>query len=112
MNINKLSDLVGNAKVIEIIQSVHPKYDKYLHSKVKRTNEYGICLSEKALKKLEAVYVTRRRKTRGRFLPNVIKAKHKNDEYGLLQQAITVAVRSVIKDWINEIVIEALKEQR
>ena len=52
MNINDILSSSGkrDKDVIEIVQQRHYKYDKHIHSKVKRPDDYGIRLIESAEK--------------------------------------------------------------
>ena len=57
-------DIIGFCKkygikdkdVVDAIQTIYPKYDKYLHSKVKRADIYGVGLSRAAETLLKQKY--------------------------------------------------------
>ena len=116
-----LSDLifptpVMDKELVAAVQEAHGKYDKTLHSKCKRGEDYGIQLRPSAIdaicRKLgakvptdmPAQVVTKLRKPDNRTLPCRITCRLSEDEYGMLQLLIRRDGHATMQDWLLQYV--------
>lgn len=78
-------------QIVGVVREQYPKYDKYLHSKVERPEEYGVRLVNGAERLLEEAFAktapTPDKRDRRR-LPARIQCRLSKTEYGRLQQAL------------------------
>lgn len=81
--------------LVKQVQHIYPKYDKHLHSKCERTEEYGITLCEEGMDLLLNTYGAQTPKTApqrpNRRNPCLVSCRLTKAEFELLQQVITAS---------------------
>ena len=83
------------SSLVSRIQEAYPKYDKHLHSKCERTEEYGIALCEEGMDLLLNTYGAQTPKTApqrpNRRTPCLVSCRLTREEFEQLQQVITAS---------------------
>lgn len=121
-DIIELSDLVFPGKVMDkeivaVIQAVHPKYDKTLHSKCKRGAEYGIQLRRSAIDAVTQEFgvvahtAPKPRKPDNRSLPRRISCRLSEADYSELQLLIQSEGYSTMQDWLRQHIRQYIKRK-
>lgn len=80
-----------SSQIVKVIREQFPKYDKYLHSKVERPEEYGIRLVNEAETRIEDAFLKtalNSHKRDNRRLPQRIQCRLSKANYERLQQAL------------------------
>lgn len=78
------------ADMVEVVQAIYPRYDKYIHSKCENGSEYGIQLrpdAARALLRRFAPELLEKPRKPNRRKPNRIQARLEDGIYTRLQQA-------------------------
>jgi hypothetical protein len=97
--------------IINLVKYWHPKYDKYLHSKVKRPDDYGIKLLDSVEKMLrETITSPVPRRTDKRRKPCRVHVRLSKHDFKALQQCqkrdgydtMQAEVSKIIKDYLKE----------
>jgi len=81
--------MVGD--IVAVMKEQYPKYDKHLHSKVERPEEYGVRLVNDAERLLEEAFAETAPKPRRpdrRRLPNKVQCRLSKAEFDRLQHAL------------------------
>ena len=83
------------SSLVSKVQEAYPKYDKHLHSKCERTEEYGVTLCEEGMELLLNAYGPERPKTApqryNRRTPCLVSCRLTREEFAQLQQVITAS---------------------
>lgn len=94
--------------MIEVVQKIYPKYDKYIHSKCENGDQYGIELTKAAMDALYTAFDperssarSARRKDKHRLTCS-IKARLETPVYEALQQLIEAEGHATVQDWLTE----------
>ena len=102
--------------IVCLVKTSYPKYDKYLHSKTKRPDEYGICLVNEAKELIKSVYGEKpqepRRADKHRLQHKaqcrMTKSKFrrlqlcfKKDGYNTMQSGMDFIINEYLKERIN-----------
>lgn len=116
LNLAELSHLREYAKIkatdmVEVVQGLYPRYDKYIHSKCENGKDYGIQLRPDATKALlqrfAPEYLEKPRKP-NRKKPNRIQARLPDALYEQLQQHLRLTGQSA-QDFLEGLVVQFFK---
>ena len=116
LNLAELSHLREYAKIkatdmVEVVQGLYPRYDKYIHSKCENGKDYGIQLRPDATKALlqrcAPEYLEQPRKP-NRKKPNRIQARLPDALYEQLQQHLRLTGQSA-QDFLEGLVVQFFK---
>lgn len=94
--------------MIEVVQTIYPKYDKIIQSKCEHGDEYGIQLRPDAMKALLARFAPEPRKSAPqprRSKPNRIQARLDDSLYARLQLAVKrdgITIQQFIEQKVQE----------
>jgi hypothetical protein len=91
--------------LVEIVRGLYPKYDKTLHSKVKRGDAYGITLRQDAQKAVCEAYginPSNQRRSDNRTLPGRISCRLDNATYEALQQLVKSDGYDTMQSWLSQ----------
>ena len=102
-------------EVVNLVKSEHPKYDKYIHSKVKRPDDYGIKLLDSAEKLIQDTFGTNSpapRRTDKRRKPCRIQVRLSKHDYKVLQQCIKRDGYDTMQAGVSKIIRDYLKERK
>lgn len=98
--------------IVEVMQEHYPKYDKHLHSKVERPEEYGIRLVNDAERLLEDAYAStspQSRKKDCRKLPKKIQCRVSEADFERLQHALKRNGYETIQAGLRDLIIRFLE---
>lgn len=98
--------------IVEVMQEHYPKYDKHLHSKVERPEEYGIRLVNDAERLIEEAYASTSPKSRKRDcrkLPQRVQCRISKADYERLQQALKRKGYETIQAGLRDLIIMFLE---
>lgn len=101
--------------VVSLIKSEHPKYDKYIHSKVKRPDDYGIKLLDSAEKLIQDTFGTSPpapRRADKRRKPCRVQVRLSKHDYKVLQQCIKRDGYDTMQAGVSKIIKDYLKERK
>lgn len=100
---------VAPGKIVQVIRDGgFRKYDKYLHSKVKKPDEYAVMLVPEAAKMLEQAFPAdqpvKARRSENRRLTERVQCRLSSDAYAALQQALTRSEYETIQGLLAHII--------
>jgi len=101
--------------IVSIVKSDYPKYDKYLHSKVKRPDDYGIKLldsAEEMLRETIGANPPAPHRSDKRRKPCRIQCRLSKADFKRLQQAIKADGYDTIQAGVSQIIKNYLKERK
>ena len=103
--------------MVDVVQQIYPKYDKYIHRKCENSELYGVELTKDAMNALYAAFDperaaarTARRKDKHRLTCS-IKARLETPVYEALQQLIEAEGHATVQDWLTEKVTGYIREK-
>lgn len=101
------------AQMVQVVREQYPKYDKYMHSKVERPEEYGVRLVNDAERLLEEAFsrtAPNARRKDSRRLPQRIQCRLSKKDYARLQQALKRAGYDTIQAGLAFIISHYLEQ--
>ena len=113
-----MSDVVLNKPqdkdIVNLVKTAYPKYDKYLHSKTKRPDEYGICLVSEAQELIKATYGEKPQEARRadkHRLKYKVQCRVTKTKFRRLQQCKKQQGYGTMQTFLDFIINEYLKER-
>lgn len=106
---------ITSKEMVEVAREQFPKYDKYLHSKVERPNDYGIrpvLALESAWESAFASTVPQCRKKDNRRLKARIQCRMTNTELERLQHALSADGYDTIQAGLTAIIKKYLEDRK
>lgn len=125
-NLLPLVDGVRDKQLVSAVRELYPKYDKSLHSKVKRGDLYGIDLKPEAVSALMEKYgdpervrsanpmppnAPKSRREDRRRLPCRVSCRLSKDDYSELQQAVIEDGDMTMQAWLYRQIQMLLRER-
>lgn len=101
--------------IVNLVKYWHPKYDKYIHSKVKRPDDYGIKLLdsvEEMLRETIGDNPPAPRRADKRRKPCRVQCRLSKADFKRLQQAIKADGYDTIQSGVSQIIRNYLKERK
>lgn len=101
--------------MVAVVQEIHPRYDRFLQSKVENGEAYGVTLSEDAMTALYEAFdrdrltAQKRRKSDRHRLTRSIRARLPEAVYVALQQRIKADGYDTVQDWLADRVVAYLQ---
>ncbi len=96
-------------EIVEAVKVEYPKYDKYLHSKVERPEEYGITLVPHALKLAMDVKPQEPRREARRKLQYSVRCRLTKKEFEQLQRALRRQGYSTVQGYLRQLIKRELE---
>lgn len=103
-----------DAQIVEVVRERYPGYDKYLHSKVKSPDRYGVRLVAEAERLLDEAFLPTApngRKRDNRRLPVRIQCRLSKQDLGRLQQALMRSGFKTVQDGLAYIINQYLDKE-
>ena len=101
-------------QIVEVMREKYPKYDKTIHSKVERPEEYGIrllCEAEKLIEEAFAGTVVQAKKRDGRRLPCRVQCRMSKARFERLQQTLREEGFETGQEGVSHILARYLDEK-
>lgn len=98
--------------VIEAIQELYPKYDKYLHSKVVNGEQYGIQIRDDAYKMLGEKFGVKKKQKKSKDyhkLRHQVKCRITPNDYELIMEQIKQSDFDTMQDWLHSLIQSQVK---
>jgi len=99
-------------EIVGVMQERYPKYDKHLHSKVERPDEYGVRLLNDAERLIEDAFASTSPKSRKRDcrkLPQRVQCRLAQADYDRLQQALKRHGYETMQAGLRDLIIKFLE---
>ena len=100
-------------QIVEVMREKYPKYDKTIHSKVERPEEYGIrllCEAENLIEEAFAGTAVQAKKRDGRRLPCRVQCRMSKARFERLQQALRAEGFETVQAGVAHISARYLEE--
>lgn len=101
------------SSLVKEVRMNFPRYDKYLHSKCERTEEYGITLCKEALDGLISAYAPemdrKAPRAENRVRPCRVVCRLTEADYGLLQQLIQARGFGTVQEYMHQLLIRQIR---
>lgn len=100
-------------QIVEVMREKYPKYDKTIHSKVERPEEYGIrllCEAENLIEEAFAGTAVQAKKRDGRRLPCRVQCRMSKARFERLQQALRAEGFETVQAGVAHIIARYLEE--
>ena len=113
----RISKQIPAKEMVEVVQTIYPKYDKTVQSKCENGEAYGVCLRPDAMKALYAKFApdileaTKRRKGERHRLTCRISGRLETPVYEALQQHIQADGFATTQEWVTAMALRYISEK-